>query len=235
MQKATLVFLQKGNKVLLAMKKRGFGKGKYNGVGGKPEKGETLRQTATREAEEEIGVRVKKLKKMAVIKFHFDKKDFNGMEVTSYITRDWEGEPTETEEMKPKWFSREKLPFNKMWPDDKFWLPLILRGVKVKGEFYFDKKEKIKSFYIQRTIEKKTWPEMFQLILDGNKTFDARLADFEIGEGDTIILREWDPKVGEYTGRAIKKKVGYILKTNNQKFWSKKELDNHGLQIISLK
>lgn len=85
-----------------------------------------------------------------------------------------------------------------------------------------------------KKIEKKTWPEMFQLVLDGKKKFDARIADFEINEGDMLVLREWDPKTREYTGRELEKKVGYILKTKEVDFWSKEEIEKYGIQIISL-
>jgi ribosomal protein S17 len=66
-------------------------------------------------------------------------------------------------------------------------------------------------------IEKKAWPELFQKILNGEKTFDVRLADFNCKKGDILILREWDPKTKKYTGRKIEKKVAFILKTKTAK------------------
>lgn len=84
-------------------------------------------------------------------------------------------------------------------------------------------------------IEKKTWPETFQKVLSGEKTFDARIADFKIKKGDILILREWDPETRKYTGRKVEKKVGYVLKTKKAKFWNKKELNKYGLQIISFR
>jgi 8-oxo-dGTP pyrophosphatase MutT (NUDIX family) len=53
---ATLLFLQRRNEILLAMKKRGFGAGRWNGVGGKVESGETIEQALVRECREEISV-----------------------------------------------------------------------------------------------------------------------------------------------------------------------------------
>ena len=44
----TLVFVQNDNKTLLGLKKRGFGKGRWNGFGGKVEKGETIVEGAKR-------------------------------------------------------------------------------------------------------------------------------------------------------------------------------------------
>ena len=82
-------------------------------------------------------------------------------------------------------------------------------------------------------IEKKVWPEYFQLILEGKKKFELRLADFECKPGDVLVLREWDPKTGGYTGRAAEKRVGYVFKTKGAMFWPKEEVEKHGLQIIS--
>jgi len=89
-----------------------------------------------------------------------------------------------------------------------------------------------------RNIEKKVWPEYFQQILDGKKTFEVRLNDFEIEEGDTLILKEWDPVSGEYTGRELSKEVGYVGRwkiDDLTKFWPRQDIDDKGLQIISLK
>ena len=82
-------------------------------------------------------------------------------------------------------------------------------------------------------IEKKVWAEYFQKIYDGIKKFELRLADFDVAEGDTLVLKEWDPKTKEYTGREISKKVTYVLRTKEVKFWSQVEIDKYGLQIIA--
>ena len=85
-------------------------------------------------------------------------------------------------------------------------------------------------------IEKRCWPEYFQAILDGKKAYEVRLNDFEIGEGDVLILREWNPETKEYNGRTIEKKVTYVGKFMLDKlFWPKEEIEKHGLQVISLK
>ena len=73
------------------------------------------------------------------------------------------------------------------------------------------------------------------MVLKGEKYFELRLADFECKPGDVIILKEWDPKTKKYTGREIKKKVNFVLKTKEmQRFHSKDELDKYGLQVIQL-
>lgn len=84
-------------------------------------------------------------------------------------------------------------------------------------------------------IEKKTWKDLFEDVKSGKKKFDLRLADFKVKPGDTLVLREYDPKKKEYTGRQIEKKVTYVLKTKDLKFWPKKDTEKYGYQIIQFK
>lgn len=83
--------------------------------------------------------------------------------------------------------------------------------------------------------EKKVWPEYFQEILEGKKTFELRLADWQCNEGDTLVLKEWNPQTSQYTGRKLEKKIAYVLKTNDLSFWPKKEIEKYGYQIIAFK
>jgi len=82
-------------------------------------------------------------------------------------------------------------------------------------------------------IKKKTWPDMFEKMLSGQKRFDARLSDFNVNEGDILVLEEFDPTNKTYTGRKIKKKVNFVLKTKDQKFWTDDDIRNIGLTIMS--
>ena len=84
-------------------------------------------------------------------------------------------------------------------------------------------------------IEKKIWPKYFQEILDGNKTFELRLADWKCNKGDILVLKEWNPKTKDYTGRVIEKEVGYIGKTKGLEFWKKEDIEKYGFQVMSLK
>lgn len=86
-----------------------------------------------------------------------------------------------------------------------------------------------------KIIKKKIWPEYFNDVETGKKKFELRLNDFDIEEGDILLLEEWDPETKEYTGRSIEKKVNYILqfKPDELSFWSKKDVEQHGLKIIS--
>lgn len=152
LRKATLCFLIKDDKVLLAMKKRGFGKNRWNGVGGKPDKNESILKCAIRETQEEIGVIPKNLKKLGVLDFYFPyvpiKESWN-QQVIVYISNEWDGKPQETEEMKPEWFDINKIPYDKMWSDDPIWLPHVLAGKRVRAEFAFGKKDNTEDYTIK--------------------------------------------------------------------------------------
>lgn len=82
--------------------------------------------------------------------------------------------------------------------------------------------------------KKKIQPQFFEAILSGKKKFELRLNDFDIKEGDTLVLDEWDPAKNKYTGRQIEKTASYVYKFKTDGlFWSEKEVNEKGLQIIS--
>lgn len=84
-------------------------------------------------------------------------------------------------------------------------------------------------------IEKKIWSKYFKAIKEGKKNYELRLADWKCNEGDELVLREWDPKTKDYTGEQLTKKVKYVAKFKiDDLFWSKQEIEEHGLQIISI-
>jgi len=143
MRDATLIFLMnengEGKKILLGMKKRGFGINKWNGFGGKIQEGEGIEDAACREIFEEAGVIVPKegLVKMGEIYFYFPHEEKWDQIVHVFFAKKWRGEPRESEEMKPKWFDTESIPYNDMWVDDEYWLPEVLDGKRIKARFVF--------------------------------------------------------------------------------------------------
>lgn len=84
-------------------------------------------------------------------------------------------------------------------------------------------------------IEKKCWPEFFEKILSGEKSFDARIADFDAAPGDVLVLKEWNPETGEFSGRVLEKEISFVLNTNDQRFWSNDEISENGIIIMSLR
>jgi 8-oxo-dGTP diphosphatase/2-hydroxy-dATP diphosphatase len=139
----TLVLVHQGEKVLLGMKKRGFGQGRWNGFGGKLHEGETIEQAAKRETFEEAGVQVGELEKFGVMDFYWKNKPEFCVEVNVFKVRIFAGIPTESEEMKPQWFDLKEIPYKEMWQDDTYWMPLFLNDKKFKGKFIFDDSDNI--------------------------------------------------------------------------------------------
>jgi 8-oxo-dGTP pyrophosphatase MutT (NUDIX family) len=143
MRDTTLVFLTQKGKICLAMKKRGFGIGRWNGVGGKAQQGESIECAAIREAAEEIGVMIsnidghKALNKVAELEFLFAHNAEWNQLVHVYLCEQWRGDPVESEEMRPEWFDYEDIPFKEMWPDDPLWLPKVIAGDRLRASFTF--------------------------------------------------------------------------------------------------
>ena len=145
----SLLFLRKDDQILLAMKKRGFGEGRWNGVGGKVEADETIEQAMIRETQEEIGITPTIYEKVADIRFdEYFKGEPTLMHVHVFTATEWTGQPQESEEMAPKWFSANDIPYDDMWPDDPYWLPEVIEGKKISADFKLDEKDAIISHTI---------------------------------------------------------------------------------------
>ncbi|XP_030316007.1 7,8-dihydro-8-oxoguanine triphosphatase [Calypte anna] len=138
----TLVLVVQPPRVLLGMKKRGFGVGLWNGFGGKVQPGESIEEAARRELLEESGLTVDTLQKMGQITFEFVGNP-ELMEVHIFRADDFHGEPTESEEMRPQWFHLDEVPFNSMWADDIYWFPLVMQKKLFRGYFKFQGQDTI--------------------------------------------------------------------------------------------
>src|SRR4030042_211008 len=153
MRKASLCVIIKEGKILLAMKKRGFGAGKWNGPGGKLDymKGDkTISDTAIRETKEEIGIEPENMQALGVLSFCFPHNKEWDQDVSVYLVEEWKGELKESEEMIPRWFDIEDIPFADMWDDDKYWLKDVLKGKKIKkASFVFAEDGRVKEHNIE--------------------------------------------------------------------------------------
>lgn len=151
-----MIYVIRENKhVLLGMKKRGFGAGKWNGFGGKLEPNETMLEGVIRELKEESGLDVcpDDVRRVGINHYHYDTKD-TALEVHVFVCHKFTGQPVETEEMAPQWFTFDKIPIRSMWADDEYWLPHLLNGKfkekEFKGTFFFRSHEGQGSFEIYK-------------------------------------------------------------------------------------
>lgn len=133
---ATLLFVVDDKNVLLIRKKRGLGAGKINGPGGKLDANETPQQCALREVSEELCIDVVEPEKRGELKFQF--MDGYSIHVHVFVSGQYSGQPTETDEAIPLWYPLLDIPYSEMWSDDIVWLPQVLAGSIVDGRFLFD-------------------------------------------------------------------------------------------------
>ena len=135
-QRATLLFVIQHGRILLIDKKRGLGAGNINGPGGRLELGETPIQAAIREVEEELCITPLDVREAGELRFQFT--DGLSIHCTAFAAPRFTGTPTETEEATPHWFPIEAIPYDRMWADDRIWLPRLLAGHPFRGFFVFD-------------------------------------------------------------------------------------------------
>jgi 8-oxo-dGTP diphosphatase len=134
--RATLVFVVQGDRVLLMHKKRGLGAGKINAPGGRLESGESPVQGAIREVQEELCVTPGELSKHGELSFQF----VDGYSIFVHVFRAGahSGTASETPEARPLWTSIEAIPYDRMWQDDALWVPHVLSERFFSGRFLFD-------------------------------------------------------------------------------------------------
>lgn len=134
--RGTLLFIVRHGKVLLIHKKRGLGAGNLNGPGGRLEAGESPIQCAIREVQEELLIEAIDPQQIGELQFQF--LDGYSIHVWVFLARDFSGNPTETEEAIPIWTPLNEIPYERMWEDDRYWLPLLLERRPFLGRFIFD-------------------------------------------------------------------------------------------------
>ncbi|WP_241504032.1 8-oxo-dGTP diphosphatase [Pelagibaculum spongiae] len=149
-QRASLVMMVRNDNMLLIHKKRGLGIGKILGPGGRQEPGESMEQCAKRELKEELCIDSGPLRLAGVNRFQF--ADGLSLEVHIYFGESFEGMPTETAEASPVWYPLGQLPYDKMWPDDEIWIPLMLQNRYFEGDWLFDH-ESLIDFTLRRVDE----------------------------------------------------------------------------------
>jgi 8-oxo-dGTP diphosphatase len=135
--RATLMFIRGADgRLLLIEKKRGLGAGKVNAPGGRLEPGETPLEAAIREVREEVRVEPYGVREAGRLQFQF----VDGLTIDGavFTAEGCHGVPEETDEAVPFWCAPAELPYDRMWADDRIWIPDLLAGRPFHGRFLFD-------------------------------------------------------------------------------------------------
>jgi len=133
---AVVCYVFRGEEVMLIHKKLGLGNGLINAPGGRIEEAETALEAAIRETEEETGITPIDPIQVGILSFQF----IDGYSLKGYVffAYDHTGEMQETDEADPFWADVNRIPYDKMWEDDQYWLPEALQGKNINGKFIFD-------------------------------------------------------------------------------------------------
>ena len=133
---AVLTFIRRDGQLLLIHKKRGLGHGKVNAPGGRLEAGETPEQAAVRETQEEVGLTPLNLRPAGQLDFAFT--DGYSLRCHVFTADGFDGALTETDEADPFWCHEADIPYDRMWSDDRLWVPLMLEARPFSARFIFD-------------------------------------------------------------------------------------------------
>jgi 8-oxo-dGTP diphosphatase len=133
---ATILFIIQEGKILLIEKKRGLGAGKINGPGGKIDPGETSLAAAIRETQEELMITPHAPRKLGEL--WFSMSGVSDILCHIYRSDGFDGTPTETDEATPVWSRLDDIPYDRMWEDDRHWLPHLLSETTFLGKFVFE-------------------------------------------------------------------------------------------------
>ncbi len=145
MKLASLVYVQRENKTLMLhriKKKEDIHEGKYNGVGGKIEDGESPEECAIRETLEETGLKIKNPKLKGILTFPKFLQNEDWI-VFVFTTKEFEGKIIESEEGKLEWINNDKLLKLNLWEGDKIFLPLVFKDTIFSGKFIYENKKLI--------------------------------------------------------------------------------------------
>lgn len=57
----------------------------------------------------------------------------------------------------------------------------------------------------------KSWPEFFEPVFKGEKTYELRRNDRDFHVGEDLLLQEYEPKSNTYTGREVRAEIKHML------------------------
>lgn len=123
---STLCYIKRDDSILMlhrVKKKNDINKGKWIGVGGHFEDGESPEECLIREVLEETGLKLTSYKFRAIITFLYDKDITEYMHL--YTADEFFGEMIECDEGNLSWVPKSKLLDLELWDGDKIFLKLL--------------------------------------------------------------------------------------------------------------
>ncbi|MFZ1753803.1 MAG: 8-oxo-dGTP diphosphatase [Caldilineaceae bacterium] len=146
MKLATLCYVQKPGHTLMlhrVKKKNDMHQGKWNGLGGKVEAGESPEECAVREVWEESGLTCRNPRLRGFITFPaFDEID--DWYTFLYTFDEFEGELIDSPEGNLAWIENERLLALNLWPGDRVFLPWVFQDSLFSAKFIYEKGEFIR-------------------------------------------------------------------------------------------
>ncbi len=137
---ATLVYVKQDGKTLMLHKAKGFQKGKWNGLGGKLEPGESPEECMRREVFEESGLAVKKAQLKGFLTWpQFDEED--DWYAFVYVVTDFSGELKASDEGELHWIPNEEVMDLNLYDGDRVFLPWLEKNRLFSGKFRYEKGE----------------------------------------------------------------------------------------------
>jgi 8-oxo-dGTP diphosphatase len=135
----TVCYVLKNQRVLLQLKALGrFGEGYLNGPGGKVQPGELPNEAICREVNEETGLRLEQVSAHGVMNFVFGVPETKRLVAHVFSSSRFSGTTRGRQEGRLRWYSVDRLPYNRMWADNRYWLPVVLAGGIVRGTCWHD-------------------------------------------------------------------------------------------------
>ena len=126
MKETTLCYIEKENKYLMLYRNKSDkdpNKGKWLGIGGKLEKGETPDEAAVREVYEETGLILDGYEYRGIVNFVSDIYEDEIMHL--YYSNDFRGEVKECDEGHLEWIDKDKVFDLPMWEGDRIFLKFL--------------------------------------------------------------------------------------------------------------
>jgi 8-oxo-dGTP diphosphatase len=137
---ATVCFIRRNGKVLLQQRAPGrIWAGRLNGPGGKIDAGETPEAAVVREVKEETGLRLLRVEHHGILDLYFGDPDRSQLRVFAFSCKEFTGRARGGREGTLRWYAEQHLPYEHLWPDMRYWLPMVLDGGAMEGRCIYDR------------------------------------------------------------------------------------------------